>query len=172
MASVAALPLAPSAHAEFGIQSWEAGTCKSDVPECLYTSPESQFYTQAAGHPPLGITGFEVNTGLLGAPEGKLKDVRVDIPPGLSTNPQAVAQCTEEQFNSLLGCPPTTQVGVNEVTAFVGATKFGPISLPVYNLAPPAGVPAEFGFNLKVGPVESKTLIVGGVSWYHEPETS
>jgi hypothetical protein len=109
----------------------------------------------------------------LGAPEGQLKDVRVDIPPGLSTNPQAVPQCSEEQFNSPSGCPPTTLVGVNEVTAFVGVAKLGPVSLPVYNLVPPEGVPAEFGFNLKVGPlVESKTLIVGGVSWYHEPETS
>ena len=56
---------APTAHAaEFGIKSWEAGTCNSDTPaeECLYTSPESKFYTQAAGHPPLGITAFEVNT--------------------------------------------------------------------------------------------------------------
>ncbi|HEV2924111.1 MAG TPA: hypothetical protein VGW98_08765 [Solirubrobacteraceae bacterium] len=170
---MAAAALAPTAQAEFGIKTWEAGTCKSDLPECLYTAAESQFYTQAAGHPPLGITAFEVNTGPpLGAPEGQLKDVRVDIPPGLSTNPQAVPQCTEGEFNSLAGCSPTAQVGVNEVTAFVGVTKLGPISLPVYNLVPPEGVPAEFGFNLKVGPVESKTLIVGGVSWYHEPESS
>jgi hypothetical protein len=172
LAILAAAALAPAAQAGFGIKTWEAATCKLDVPECLYTSPEPQFYNQAAGHPPLGITAFEVNTGGLGEPEGQLKDVRVDIPPGLSTNPQAVPQCTQAEFNSLAGCSPTTQVGVNEVTAFVGVTKLGPIPLAVYNLVPPEGVPAEFGFNLKVGPVESKTLIVGGVSWYHEPETS
>ncbi|HWX96525.1 MAG TPA: hypothetical protein VNZ01_06700 [Solirubrobacteraceae bacterium] len=173
LVSAAAASLVPSsAHAEFGIRSWEAGTCKSDVPACLYASPESQFYTQAAGHPPLGITGFEVNTTGLGEPEGKLKDVRVDIPPGLSTNPQAVPQCTEEQFKSIGGCPSSTKVGENEITAFVGITKFGPVSLPVYNLVPPEGSPAEFGFNLEIGPVKTQTLIVGGVSWYHEPETS
>jgi hypothetical protein len=162
----------PVAQAGFGIASWEAGTCKTDVPECLYTSPEPQFYTQAAGHPPLGITAFEVNTEGLGKPEGQIKDVRVDIPPGLSTNPQAVPQCSEAEFNSPTGCPPTTQVGEDEVTAFVVAIKIGPVHLPVYNLVPPPGVPAEFGFVLKVGPVESRTLIVGGVSWYHESETS
>jgi hypothetical protein len=85
LASFTAAGLAPAAQAGFGIKTWEAGTCKVDVPECLYTSPESQFYHQAAGHPPLGITAFEVNTSGLGAPEGQLKDVRVDIPPASTT---------------------------------------------------------------------------------------
>lgn len=162
----------PTAQAAFGIKTWEAGTCTSDTPECVYTSPESQFYTQSSGHPPFGITAFEVNTGALEKPEGQIKDVRVDIPPGLSTNPQAVLpKCTETQFNAGV-CPAESLVGVDEVTAFVVATKFGPLSLPIYNLEPPPGVPAEFGFNLKVGPVETKILIVGHVSWHHEPETS
>jgi hypothetical protein len=162
----------PAAQAAFGIKTWEAETCTSDTPECLYTSPESQAYTQSAGHPPFGITAFEVNTEGEN-PEGHIKDVRVDIPAGLSTNPQAVPQCTEPEFNSITGCSPTTLVGENEITAFVGLTKFGPVHLPIYNLVPPQGVPAEFGFILKVGPmVATKVLIVGGVSWYHEPETS
>src|SRR3982074_1129266 len=77
---------ASAARAEFGIQTWEAGTCNSDTPpaeECLYSSPPSQFYTQAAGHPPLGITAFEVNTTGVSKeePDGNVKDVRVDVPP-------------------------------------------------------------------------------------------
>jgi hypothetical protein len=173
LASAIVAAAAPAAQAEFGIKTWEAGTCKLDTPECIYTSPASQFYTQAAGHPPLGITAFEVNTAPpFGEPDGKLKDVRVDIPPGLSTNPQALPECTEAEFKSITGCSPTTLVGENEITAFVGVTKFGPVHLPIYNLAPPEGVPAEFGFNLEVGPVKTQILIVGGVSWYHEPETA
>ena len=40
---------ATAAQAEFGIKNFEAGTCRSDVPECTYTAPESQFYTQGRG---------------------------------------------------------------------------------------------------------------------------
>jgi hypothetical protein len=81
----------PNARADFGIAKFEAGTCNFDTPECAYTSPESQFYTQATGHPPIGLTGFEVNTEpfLAGKkPIGNVKDVRVDIPPGLRAHDQ------------------------------------------------------------------------------------
>ncbi len=163
---------APVAQAGFGIKTFEAGTCKSDTPECTYTAPESQFFTQAAGHPPLGITGFEVNTASSGEPEGSIKDVRVDIPSGLAVNPQATEQCTKEQFESST-CPVGSEVGSDEITAFVGIVKLGPISLPMYNIVQPQGVPAEFGFELSVPPLlELHVLIVGGISWYHEAETS
>jgi hypothetical protein len=163
---------APVAQAEFGVKTFEAGTCKTDTPECSYSSPESQFYTQAAGHPPLGITGFEVNTQPSGEPDGNIRDVRVDIPPGLAVNPEATEQCTKSQFESTK-CPAGSQVGVDEITAFVGITPFGPVSLPMYNIVPPEGVPAEFGFALKVEPlVDIHVYIVGGISWYHEAETS
>ncbi|HEY2398456.1 MAG TPA: hypothetical protein VGH78_05630, partial [Solirubrobacteraceae bacterium] len=49
--------------AGFAVSSWEAGTCngsEAEVKECKYSSPHSEFYTQAAGHPPWGLTGFEV----------------------------------------------------------------------------------------------------------------
>jgi hypothetical protein len=169
--AIAALS-APMAQADFGIKTFEAGTCKSDTPECTYTAPESQFFTQAAGHPPFGITGFEVNTTSLGEPEGSIKDVRVDIPPGLAVNPQATEQCSKEQFESGI-CPAGSEVGSDEITAFIGITKIGPISLPMYNIVQPQGVPAEFGFELNVPPLtELHVLIVGGISWYHEAETS
>ncbi|TMK25806.1 MAG: hypothetical protein E6G62_04110 [Actinobacteria bacterium] len=168
---------ASAAQAEFGIKTWEAGTCNSDTPpaeECLYTSPESQFYTQAAGHPPLGITAFEVNTtGISGEePDGNVKDVRVDVPPGLATNPQAVPQCSDAEFKTGLPCRPDSKVGVTEITAFVGLKKVTLPPITVYNLTPPEGSPAAFGFNLEVGPLKVQLKIIGGVSWYHEPETS
>ena len=160
------------AQAEFGVKTFEAGTCKTDTPECTYTAPEAQFYTQAAGHPPLGITGFEVNTSSSGEPEGNIKDVRVDIPPGLAVNPEATEKCTKAQFESTT-CPAGSQVGVDEITAFIGIVPLGPVSLPMYNIVQPEGVPAEFGFALKVPPlVDIHVYIVGGISWYHEAETS
>ena len=189
-----ALSFANSAMAgEFGVAKFEAGTCKTDAPpveECSYEAPESQFFTQAAGHPPLGITGLEVNTKstLLGKePEGHVKDIRVDIPPGLSVNPQATCshaeletetcvgkgQCSKEQFEASV-CPLTSLVGSDELEAFVGgAVQVGPLSLPMYNLVPPQGVPAEFGVELNVAKViDVKILIVGGVSWYKDAVTS
>ncbi len=38
------------------------------------------------------------NTDVLGFPEGNVRDVRVDLPPGLSVNPQATPQCTEAEL--------------------------------------------------------------------------
>src|ERR1700739_664872 len=68
--------LAPAAHASFGVPSskWEAGTCKTET--CTYASCEAnhaEAFTQSAGHPPDGLTTFELNhqKGLLGEePEG------------------------------------------------------------------------------------------------------
>ena len=175
---------APAAQAAgFGIATWEAGTCNSDTPECTYESPSSQFYTQAAGHPPIGLTGFEVNTAEGAVPGskkpiGNVKDIRVDIPPGLSVNPQATVttygeagQCTQAQFVANT-CPVTSLVGTDEIFAYVGVLNLEHLSLPMYNLVPREGIPAEFGFELNAGAVETHVRIVGGFSWYKEKETS
>lgn len=185
--------LAAGAHAaEFGIAKFEAGTCNTDTvaAECSYTAPESQFFTQATGHPPIGLTGFEVNTvssGLGKAPVGNVRDVRVDIPPGLSVNPQATCsktelrentcagkgQCTPEQFEKAT-CPTASLVGSDELDAnLAGVLNVEHFSVPMYNLVPPDGVPAEFGVEISVPSViDIKVLIVGGLSWYHEAPTA
>ena len=49
---------------------------------CLPENP-SQFFTQAAGHPPAGFTQIIVkHSGLFETPVGNLKTVLVDLPPG------------------------------------------------------------------------------------------
>src|SRR4249919_617035 len=101
-AAVVALTLAiavPVASAAFGVAKWEAGTCMSDAPKCTYSSPESQFFTQAAGHPPTGLTDFAMTT-TGGVPDGAIKDARVYLPEGLNVNPQAVPQCPKATFES------------------------------------------------------------------------
>ncbi|MGH2854207.1 MAG: hypothetical protein ACRDLF_08465, partial [Solirubrobacteraceae bacterium] len=90
---------APTARAAFGVEAgnFEAGTCT--VASCTYASVEAhhgEAYTQAAGHPPFGITGFELNSraaGLGKEPIGNVKRVRVDIPPGLAADPEALPMC-------------------------------------------------------------------------------
>jgi hypothetical protein len=64
---------ASPAKAEFGIERFEALTCKTDASApgvgdwetngdpCLASDEVSRFYTQAAGHPNFGSTAFLMN---------------------------------------------------------------------------------------------------------------
>jgi hypothetical protein len=170
--------MAPVAGAAFGVSKWEAGTCTSDVPKCTYSSPEAQFFTQAAGHPPAGLTDFAMNltpgpAPIGGAPEGMIKDARVDLPEGLNVDPQAVPQCAKATFesNATAGCA-SSQVGISEVTSEVLGVPVGPLPFPVYNLDPPQGVPALFGFSVGLpGIPVANVYLVADVAWdsdYHE----
>lgn len=174
-ASACLLGLA-SANA-FEITKWEAGTCTT--PGCTASKP-SEFYTQAAGHPPFGITDFRLKTEGSGAPEGHIEEVRVDIPPGLSVDPLATPQCKLSELEGA-GCPPDTQVGKVQLTAHVGMEILGlkpgiTIEPPdpgseatVYNMEPPPGHPLEAAF--KVSIFETIVHIVGGIDTtgdYHE----
>src|SRR5947209_3050540 len=103
------------AAGSLGVAKWEAGTCNGsevEVKECKYSSPHSAFYTQAAGHPPWGLTGFELASSG-GAPTGSaLKRIRVDVPPGLAADPQALGTCEKSQFKSAPKlCPADSQAG-------------------------------------------------------------
>ncbi len=167
---------APTAWASFGVQEhdFEAGTCMTS--SCTYASVETdhgEAYTQAAGHPPVGITAFEFNhrNGVLGKePEGDVKDIRVDLPPGLAGDPQALPQCPISTFEKD-ECNPDTQVGTNELTVFDGVNDLT-ISGTVYDLQQPPGVPLDFGIHVAVEPLVSVHIYLEGhVSWssdYHE----
>ncbi len=97
---------------------WQAGTCFKETPTCSVATPD-QFFEQTAGHPQFGFTQIIVKytePGLgLKVPVGELKTVRVDLPVGLSVNPQATPQCTT--VTEPASCPGDTQVGYSEVTA-------------------------------------------------------
>lgn len=161
---------ASSASAAFGVSKWEAGTCT--VGNCTYASPDSAFYTKVAGRPPFGITDFTFNKDSLGLPEGAVRNVRVDLPPGLSVNPQATpVQCTEAELEGA-GCSPEAKVGTVEVTAVELLGAGVPISAPVYNIVPKQGEAAEFGFRVNLlGLIDLKVYLEGTVAWegdYHE----
>jgi hypothetical protein len=190
LASVAlfATALAPAAQASFGVEKekWEAGTCK--VTTCTDAGSTGDFYTQAAGHPNFGITDFEFKykeaLGLLGTykePEDNIRDVRVDLPPGLAVNPEATEKCTEAQINAL-SCPEGSQVGIDKATgtasldsALPGVKTTVTEEFPVYNMVRNLGEPARFGVELKsttlalVG-LQSHLYLEGGISWHQESE--
>jgi hypothetical protein len=169
---------APAAFGAFGVEerNFEAGTCKTQA--CTYKSVEAnhaEAFTQAAGHPQWGITGFELNskeTTLLKEhePEGALKRVRVDVPPGLAADPQALPVCSDEAFNTNT-CPSNTEAGSTEMVVFDGVNDLN-ITGSVYNLQPRANLPLLFGIDIKVPPlVNVHILLEGHVAWwsdYHE----
>ncbi len=151
---------------------WQAGTCTSDAGPCSVDTP-LQFFERAAAHPPVGFTQFIVNTETkpLGpSPIGNLRTVRVDLPPGLTVNPQSSAvQCDLDPGESPSTCPATSKVGVSEVTATNQVTG---LSVPfpavdVFNLVPHEGEPARFGLSL----LGNDVFLESDVAWesdYHE----
>jgi hypothetical protein len=187
LASSALFAVAPVAQADFGVSKWEAGTCK--VATCTDAGSTADFYTQAAGHPNLGITDFEFKNkealGLLGPfkePEGNIGAVRVDLPPGLAVNPEATEKCAEAQLNAL-ECPEGSQVGVDKATGTAALTSALPgvkttvtEEFPVFNMVRKPGQPARFGVELKsatlalVG-LQSHLYLEGGISWHQEAES-
>lgn len=121
------------------------------------TSQNGAAYTQAGGHPYQASTTIEFANSLADNgstfPDADAKDMNVALPPGFVINPNATPRCDEEElevvgvFNVLehQTCPPETQVGV--VKLDVGYI-FGEMTVPVFNIVPPPGRPAEFAFNV------------------------
>jgi len=165
----AVLFVAPSAHAAFGIASFEAKVTNVD---------ENDHYEPAGGHPHFGITDILFNTTADGTPDGNVEDLRVDPPPGLVSNPQALAQCTDTQ-RTTTGCPPETQLGTEELRAVVDGI-FLRLKVPFYNMTFDDTQVSRFGFNPEkagdaLGPLPTEVVsatgalapvdIIGGVRW-------
>ena len=135
----------------------------------------------AGGHPYELTAGFQftsmLNPEALGGehataptfpyhPTRNVRDVVVDLPPGFIGNPQATPQCP---LSALVkssagesGCPPDSRIGVvlfevggeHALTGSSGtAAGSGSLTSALYNLAPEAGYPAEFGFFYATKPV-------------------
>jgi hypothetical protein len=145
---------------------WQAGTCTKDSPTCSVAT-DDQFFETAAAHPQVGFTQFIVKNSAPGkTPVGELKDVRVDLPVGLSVNPGATDRCQQAQFELSL-CPGTSQVGTSFVTAAPLGAPLPPLEADVFNLVPQIGQPARFGLNL----AGKNVYLEADVAWdgdYHE----
>jgi hypothetical protein len=123
---------------------------------------------QAGAHPYQYSTYFAINTQA--APTGShspfvpaggdVKDIEVQLPPGLVGNPTAAARCSIQKFNASRGlsppgtgasynvneCPDGSAIGLVAVQQIEGAG--GMVSAALYNLVPPPGMPALFGFHV------------------------
>jgi len=156
--------LPAAAQADFGLLPGSAGF------SAIATADGGQLRDEQAGSHPFALVtelNFELGPESPGQPgvpfsDGDLRDLQIDLPPGLIENPSALPRCTQAQFHtprvspfgpSLSGesCPAKTQVGTVAVRTSLGGGStrtFG-----VFNLIPPPGSPSQLGFSPYGAPV-------------------
>ena len=160
---------ASTEEATAGFQEFHAGL----------TGTDGKPATGSASHPYQYTTSFTVNlnpsppgSDLPYLPaEGDIKQIEVALPPGLIGNPTSVPRCSAQQFNtihpgieasgggvSLNDCPDSAAVGLVGIQQLEG---FGLLSshAPLYNLVPPKGMPAQFGFQVESLPFYISTKL-------------
>ena len=105
--------------------------------------------TQAGSHPYAMTTTIEFSTHLLEgltAPNGSVKDLEVNLPAGMIVNPNATEiKCTEEELDNEFTCPTASAVGVAYVKLEIPGAEG---DVPVFDMVPPSGAPAELGFDV------------------------
>ncbi len=115
-----------------------------------YSNADGTPDTQAGSHPYAAYFTFDLNQAHGRTTGGALRDIKFELPPGLVGNPAAVPQCPRQEFEENIegyGCPPSTQVGVERPgLPFQGDFATFMPTIPIYNLVPPPGVAAQFGF--------------------------
>ena len=194
---------APAAQAAFSVESLFASNCQEGA-TCTATSTEgnhSEIFTQAAGHPPQGVTDFtikskEIPQTLPGqfAPEGNVKNIRTDVGPAESTNPESVAKCSVADFTGIEVAtgvftgptcattgPASTVIGENEVEIVAEAPPPAPAGTFVnvelegklYNLEQPNGLASYFGVALDLTKAGhpgffAHTFLEGNIEWGKE----
>ena len=155
---------------EFGVERFEL------TPE----NEDGTIDSQAGAHPFQLTTTFDLNAGfsthLAAGDDGGSAPVapalertlHVELPPGLVADASAAPKCAGVDFGAfdekdVNSCPDDTAVGVAAVTfndpITIGYTTF---VVPVFNLAPAPGQPAQFGFSADHVPIVLNTSIRTG----------
>ena len=154
LAAMFAFAAAP-AMAEFGL-------------ERLAISARNQNGTpdvQAGSHPYALNTTFVLHDAGPAAGQADLKDVRVELPPGFVGDPTATPRCTYQEFIKE-SCSNEAAVGLATtylVQTVQGVGKFTATTSSIYNIVPPPGVAAEFGYIVaKISPVLLETSVRTG----------
>jgi hypothetical protein len=116
---------------------------------------------EAGSHPFSYAVSFEMNHDSNQDAEGSARDIFVNLPSGMIGDPAALPQCPLSDFDGkVANCPGDTQVGIlNAVFREPNGATLTPGG-PVYNLVPPKGVAASFGFGgLGFTAVENASLV-------------
>jgi uncharacterized repeat protein (TIGR01451 family) len=142
-------------------------TVSSQAPPYEFLGTHGLFggaYDEAGAPPSAGSHPFSVNliantpTTEVGGfvrlrPKDYLRNVSFELPPGMVLNPRATPRCSQAQFEGGSvrvppnPCPASTQIGTVEFNVLGAAGLVNAVE-PLFNLEPPAGVPAEVGFSI------------------------
>jgi hypothetical protein len=158
------LALSPAAHASFGLQSFNFAI-DSAPPTGTEPGAIGPPDAQAGSHPfqvSIGFTFKTTNSNGATIPDGSVKDLRVELPTGLVGSLNGVPQCPQEAFEQSFfftqGCPANTQIGTLTLD-----TTLTDLTMPLFNLTPPPGVPARFGvFALLLPVIMNASVRTGG----------
>jgi hypothetical protein len=116
------------------------------------TGPDGTFSRQAGEHADLRTHIVFSHDPATGNMIDNVRDVVVDLPPGVTGDPSAVPMCPESKLLSAVSgftdCPASTQVGVVDAE-IAGAGN----PAAVFNMEHPPDVPARFGMNVYDVPV-------------------
>jgi hypothetical protein len=156
---VMVMAVSPVAHADFGIKEFD---------QQIASNQAGDPYAQAGGHPYAITTHVALNSHpdpqieeLTSAPaempDVDAKDITVKLPPGLLGNPNAAEQCTDDQLagssqpsaGRLPECPLASIIGTIHLKTPWGhflLEASGTVTL--FNMVPPVGAPAKFGFSV------------------------
>jgi hypothetical protein len=159
LALVALCLAVPAASAAaFGVSS----------PDVFFEEESGGVAAQAGSHPFALTTTFKLDTAVEGGeetPEGSLKDLEVAMPVGLAGIPKAVPQCSGADFATLEEeakpqprptCSNDSAIGYVSVGAAFKPFPVGGVenaASVLYNLVPPVGTVAKFGFVILKVPV-------------------
>lgn len=151
LAVVCAALLPAGARADLAITTFEArALSEGGAPATL-----------AGSHP----VSLELGVELAGSgvfADGDLRNLSLELPPGLLEDPTAVPFCTQADFHaprsspweasrSGESCPDDTQIGTVTLTSSYGGGETRTFGL--FNLAAPPGAPSEFGVNAYGAPL-------------------
>jgi len=161
VALIAALALtsaspATAAESECEPSPPEFGLCGVDV---TFTDVGGATAMQAGSHPFAFTTDLAVKTeealGLGQIPAGQARELQIELPPGLVAAPTATPRCTAADFATLVfitsglnlpNCSDSSVVGLATAKAAIPSGALIEVRAPVYNLVPPPGEVAKFGF--------------------------
>ncbi|MHB1808879.1 MAG: hypothetical protein ACYCU0_06245 [Solirubrobacteraceae bacterium] len=149
---------APGAtFATFGIESFSF--------EALDEAGEP--YTEAGGHPYELVTKIafstthpenpwaqSVNAFVPDVQDGVVRDIELELPPGLIGNPDAAAKCSYTAVEEKT-CTPASQIGMIEVDEEKNVVRVAGL----FNMVAPTGVAARFG--ARVNAVANATIEAG-----------
>jgi hypothetical protein len=125
LAVLLAVSISSTASAKFGIEDFSVESSTS----------------QAGAHPDFTTTirfpYLSQNGGIFAAADGNVRNISVELPPGLLGNPSAVPQCPQQLFVTKQ-CPIESEVGVSYSRLNLGPEESFVFTLeePVFNMEP------------------------------------